>query len=419
MPSSLIAPHLATPALKYADPDAPDEFFAAILRGFHEDYVGDLWDKAKAVFEPERNFGFRVGERWVSTCGAYSRVMTVPGGTVPTAAVTVVTVHPTYRRRGLLTAMMQHQLEDIHQRGVEPVALLWASESLIYGRFGYGHATPRLRLSGQTRSTAYLPGVDVGAGSVGEIERNEAIPVIKSLHAKLLADRPGSLDRSEAWWANSLYDPEPWRNGATAMRYALHYNAVGKPDGYLNFRTKGGGDSTGPASEVEILHNDAADPGAYAALHRFALDLDLVRTFAKRSASVHDPLRYLVADPRAIKTELTDGTYVRLVDVRRALEARTYPAELDVVIGVSDPLLPQNDGAIRVEAGPGGAKISKARRKPDLSLDVRELGAIYLGGVSLNALRHAGLVQERTRGAVSATAAAFSWPRAPFCPDFF
>ena len=63
-------------------------------------------------------FGFTTGGRWVSTCAAYSRTMTVPGGTVPTAAVTFVTVSPSYRRRGLLTQMMRHQLEDVVRRGL-------------------------------------------------------------------------------------------------------------------------------------------------------------------------------------------------------------------------------------------------------------------------------------------------------------
>ena len=129
------APHLAQRALAYATPERTDEFFAVAMRGFHDDYVAERWKPMHKVFEPERNFGFQVDGRWISTCGAYSRRLTVPGGSVPAAAVTVVTVQPSYRRKGLLTEMMKHQLYDIRRRE-EPVALLWASESAIYGRFG-------------------------------------------------------------------------------------------------------------------------------------------------------------------------------------------------------------------------------------------------------------------------------------------
>ena len=158
--------------------------------------------------------------------------MTVPGGSVPTAAVTVVTVSPTYRRRGLLTAMMKHQLEDIHRRS-EPVALLWASESLIYGRFGYGHATPRLRISGQTRSTAFLPGVDLGDGSVGEVEREEWLAAAAPLHDTLLAQRPGALDRDAN--CGALECTTLSRGGKGPQRcVSPHYNRRGRVDGFAS-----------------------------------------------------------------------------------------------------------------------------------------------------------------------------------------
>src|SRR5215211_3545982 len=216
------APHLAKRDLVYVTPERIEEFFAAILRGFHDEYVAENWEPQRKVFEPERSFGFQVDGRWISTCGAYSRRLTVPGGSVPAAAVTVVTVQPSYRRKGLLTEMMKHQLYDIHRRE-EPVALLWASESAIYGRFGYGQASPQVRLFGKTKTTAFRPDVDLGSGSVGEVERDQALPVIKGLHQALLPDRVGALDRNDDWWGVRWHDPEPWRHGATAYRFALYY----------------------------------------------------------------------------------------------------------------------------------------------------------------------------------------------------
>ncbi len=409
-------PHLAQLELRQATADQTDEFFAATMRGFHADYTAEHWTAGRGVFEPVRNFGYAVDGKWISTCGAYSRVMTVPGGAVPVAAVTFVTVQPSYRRRGLLTQMMQHQLADIVERGTEPVALLWASESSIYGRFGYGLATARHRISGPTLSMGFRPEVDLGPGSVGELERDEALPIIADLHRGLLPQRVGALDRNEAWWTVRWHDPEAWRHGASAYRFAVHYAASGTPDGYAAFRVKDDGPHAG--AEVRVIEVDAGSPQGYAALWRFLLSLDLVRGFTA-DAPVDDPLRYLVADPGMITAELHPGTYARLVDVRSALEARTYAAELDVVIGVRDRMLPQNDGAVRLQAGPEGASTARARRRPDLTLDVRDLGAIYLGNGALGSLHAAGLVEQRTSGSVAAVTAAFTSRRAPFCPDFF
>ena len=414
------APHLTAPELAQAAGDAAgvDGFFAAVLRGFHEDYTAELWQQSRRVFEPERCFGFQVAGSWVATCGAYTRSMTVPGGRLPVAAVTLVTVQPSYRRRGLLTTMMRHQLSELAQRG-EPVALLWASESMIYGRYGYGQAAPRLRSSGQTRAPAFRASGDLGDGSVGAIDRAAAEEVIPALHAGWLPDRNGALDRPGAWWPVTLWDPEPWRHGASALRFALHYDRTGASDGYLIFRIKGGMDSSGPNGELDVVALDAAGPAAYAALWRFALDLDLVRSFSRRVAPADEPLRHLVADQRAVVSEVADGTWVRLVDVRRALEARAYAAAVDVVIGVSDALLPDNERAFRLEAGPQHTRVTRSRRRPDLTLDVRELGTVYLGGVRLSELHRAGLVAERTPGSVDALSTALGAARLPFCPDFF
>jgi hypothetical protein len=187
---------------------------AAVVRGFHDDYQPELFEPHKKTLEPDRTFGYQVDGRWIATCSAYSRGMSVPGGAVPTAAVTVVTVSQSYRRRGLLTAMMKHQLADIHRRS-EPVALLWASESLIYGRYGYGHAAPRLSISGRTRSAGFFAGVDLGQGSVGGStvtsswrRSGRCTPTVSATH--------GALDRDDGRWTITLYDPDAWRHGAPA-----------------------------------------------------------------------------------------------------------------------------------------------------------------------------------------------------------
>ncbi len=404
----------------YATPERTDEFFAAGMRGFHDDYVADRWAPMHKVFEPERMFGFQVDGRWISTCGAYSRRLTVPGGTVPVAAVTLVTVQPSYRRRGLLTEMMKHQLNDIHERGEEPVALLWASESAIYGRFGYGQACPQVRLSGKTKTTAFRPDVDLGSGSVGEVERDEAIPIIKRLHQNLAATACGRAGSQRRLVGRQVARSRTWRHGSSAYRFALHYDRRGQPDGYVAFRVKNDWSESGAEVSVEELDADSAI--ARAALWRFVLDLDLVRRFVRQNAPLDESVRYLVADLRSVKAEDQDGTYARLVDVPRALEARRYLADLDVTIRVEDPLLSHNTGTIRLETGPDGAsvtRVTRSRRRPDLTMNVRDLSAIYLGGTSLAALARAGLVAERTKGAAAATGAAFGWSQPPFCPDFF
>ncbi|SDT43088.1 Predicted acetyltransferase [Friedmanniella luteola] len=412
------APHLAHLELSPLPAEGAEDFLAATTRGFHQDYDADAARAARGVLEPERCFGYAVDGRWMATCGSYTRVMTVPGGTVPTAAVTFVTVNPGYRRRGLLTQMMSHQLRGLAEHG-EPVALLWASESAIYGRYGYGPATPLVQLEGATLDTAFRSDVDLGAGSVGEVDREECRRVVEGLHARLLPDRPGALDRPSAWWDAVFFDHPSRRHGGAAARYALHFDARGRPDGYLTFRLSSAGTADpGPGHTVRVAALDASDLRGYARLWRFALDLDLVRRF-EGPAALDEPLRHLVADPASVRATSTDGTYVRVVDVARALEARRYALDVDLVLGVRDALLPQNAGSYRLQGGPDGASVQRVDTPADVELDVRELGTLYLGGTPAAELHRAGLLHERTPGAVAALSLGFSWSRKPFCRDYF
>jgi len=412
-------PHLAELVLTPVTPERTEEFLGAAMHGFYHEYEPESWAPGRAVFEAERNFGFTVDDRWVTTCCAYSRTLTVPGGSVPAAAVTFVTVHPSYRRRGLLRRMMEHQLTGIAERCTEPVALLWATEAEIYGRYGYGQATSLIHVSGATLGTAFRADVDLGSGSVAEVDAAEWLSVAEELHARLLPERVGALDRPRPWWEWMMNDHPSRRNGSSAYRYALHHPAAGEPDGFLAFRTRTG--SSGifePGVEVRVTTLDAVEDSARAALWRFALDLDLVRSFSAVVA-YDDPLRLQVADQASVKAEVADGTFIRLVDVARALEERRYAAEVDLVLEVRDALLPQNAGRFRLQGGPDGASVTRVQAGADVALDVRDLGAVYLGGVSPTVVRRAGLLEERTPGAATRMAAAFGWPSLPHCVDFF
>ena len=415
------APHLVEPQLKYVTDATFKDWHFAISRGFQEAPRPEELELDRKICDNRRMFGFKVGRRWVATCGDFERRLTVPGGAgVPTAAVTVVTVHPPYRRRGLLTAMMKHQLEQVAKRG-EPLAALWASEALIYGRYGYGPATTRAVLKGKNRRLNFLPGVAT-SGSVDEVTREEFLAVAGGLHESMRPERPGTMVRDEYVWEFAVFDAEHARRGASEIRYVLHYDEAGDADGFATYRFKEKFDEE-PEGEVVVKEVWAEDPAAYASVWRYLLDLDLARTFSWWSAPLDEPLRHLVTDARAVGTSVTDNLYLRIVDVQAALAAREYAAGVDLVIEVDDPILTENTGRYRIvtDGDPEGssAKVTRVTSAPDISMGVLELGSIYLGGVPLKDLHRVRRVTEHTPGAVAAASTAFGWHRAPWCPDMF
>jgi predicted acetyltransferase len=415
------APHLVEPQLKHMTDATFKEFHAAISRGFQEEPRPQTLELDRQIFENKRMFGFKVGRRWVSTCGDFARRLTVPGGAdVPTAAVTVVTVHPPYRRRGLLTAMMRHQLEQVAERG-EPLAALWASESLIYGRFGYGPATSRAVLSGTNRRLGFLPGVGT-TGSVDEVSRKEFLAVAPGLHQAMRPERPGTMVRDEHVWEFAVFDMEFARRGSSEIRYVLHYDENGDADGFATYRFKEKFDEE-PEGEVRIKEVWAEEPAAYASLWRYLLDLDLARTFSLWASPVDEPLRHLVTDARAVGTSITDNLYLRVVDVVAALAARKYAAGVDLVIEIDDPVLPGNSGRYRIvtDGDPSGstAEVTRVTTDADVSMGILELGTIYLGGVPLTDLHRVRRVTEHTPGATRRRSRRPRRHRAPWCPDMF
>ncbi len=391
----------------------------SLIDAFGEPLHESDQDLEQRAFEPDRSLIAVDGEDVVATAGILSRELTVPGAIMAMAGVTLVSVAPTHRRRGLLTTMMTRQLTELHEQGGESVATLWASEAPIYQRFGYGNAAPRAVLTGATRETAFRPEVDLGTGRVRRLSEDTVRPHARAVYEELRPSAVGWLDRSDIWWTRRHYDPDHQREGHTELRFAVHEERDGQVTGWASYRIKGDFGPTGPNGLMAILDVSATTPPAYAALWRFLLDHDLVRRFRRRMCSTDEALQHLVQNPRAVQTELSDALWVRLVDVDRALAARRYSTELDVVLDVEDDRCPWNAGRWRLSAGPDGAECVSTTAPADLRLTSTELGAGYLGGASLTALARAGRVSELTTGSLQRTATAFGWHTAPWCPEVF
>lgn len=384
---------------------------------FHHSLSQEERDVEGSVFEPERALVADDAGTVVGQAGAYTRELTVPGAVVPAAHVTLVGVAPTHRRRGLLTRMMHRQLREIAAAGREPVAVLWASETKIYPRFGYGPAAQRLRMDIMNHEVR-LPDAPA-IGRLRLVEPFEAIEEFGKVYEQLRPERTGWSSRDERWWRFVLSDIESQRDGFTARHGVVHETADG-PTGYALWRTKSRWDDHGPDCQVDVREVAAADPATYLALWRFLLSIDLVRRVSVSFAAVDEPLQYLVDEPRRLGATVKDALYVRIVDLPRALAARAYAAPVDVVLDVADPLLDGNAGRWRLTVdGSGAATCTRTDAPADLACTVLELGTAYLGAVSLATLAAAGTVRELTPGALRAASTAFGWHRMPNPTEVF
>ena len=89
------------------------------------------------------------------------------------------------------------------------------------------------------------------------------------------------------------------------------------------------------------------------------------------------------------------------------------------MLDVTDALCPWNAGRWRLDRRHRAARpASRTDDAADLTLDVRELGAAYLGGTSLTELAGAGRVSGDP-AALQAATTAFAHSPAPWCPVVF
>ncbi|HEX6343244.1 GNAT family N-acetyltransferase [Umezawaea sp.] len=369
-------------------------------------------DRTRALYDLDRVHGVFDDGELIGTAAVLTRAVTVPGGGVrPVAAVTGVGVKHGHRRRGVLSALMRTQFHGLHDGGREPFAALWASEASIYGRYGYGVAAQYASVQ-VPRGAAFRPGVDVGDDRVREVPRDEAMPAMRSVYERVAPTRTGYLSRTDATWAHHFADEEHHREGMSAYRYALH------PGGYAVYRIKNGWNDRGPGDEVTVRELVAEDDRAHAALHRYLLDLDLVSEVHHSTAS-DDPVWHLLANPRLATRRVADSLWVRIVDLDRALVARSYQSDVDVVLHVTDDRCPWNADRWRFTAEKGEAVVRRVTDEPDVALDISALGAAFLGGTRLSTLARAQYLRELTPGAVDALSRAFLGDRDPHCPELF
>jgi predicted acetyltransferase len=352
------------------------------------------------------------GDRIVGGAGAFSFGVSVPGGaTVPAAGVTVVGVLPTHRRRGVLTQLMRAQLDDARARG-DVIGYLWASEGTIYGRFGYGLGSRMGSMSlGKDRTQFAVPFEP--HASVRLVDLEEAARTFPPLYEQAMAQRPGLVSRSQAWWeTRRLFDDPARRQGGPKNRALLELE--GEPAGYALYNVKQDWHSGFSKGTVTITEAVAPTPEATRELWRWLLDFDWTSEFSADLLPLDHPLFLLLAEPRRMQFKLNDGVWVRPIDVGAALSARTYN-DGEIVLEVEDAFLPDNAGRWRVSRE--GAQRTEAGA--DLRLDVNGVGSVYLGGFSFGDLVRAGRAAELTEGAAARGDAVFATGVEPWCAEIF
>jgi predicted acetyltransferase len=374
-------------------PDRPDSWVRAEL------------DRTRCAFE---------GTEMLGCTRAYSFELTMPGGAlVPVSAVSAVAVQPTHRRRGVLTAMIDALHDDARARG-EIAAVLTASESKIYGRFGYGPATWRVGCTvDRARARFARPVAD--PGRLRMVTRGEADGIYQRVYDECRHTTAGAVSRPEFWWPEVFWVTEPGH----ALFDVVHEDEHGRPDGYVSYEVKGEWHGGLADRQLQVWDLQATSAKTRAALWEYLFGVDLIVSVTATNLPPDEPLRFLLADVRAMRTDyLIDSVWVLPLDAAALLASRTYAASGKLVIEIVDP-----DGSrsqVALDGGPDGAQsVEQPSATPDLCCSRATLGALSLGGTSWATFAGAGAVDENSPGAIALADAMFATAPAPATVSWF
>ncbi len=386
-----------TPIWQYFGEDPKEELVANFRRVLPADHINAAFD----------------GKEVVGSTSAYPFQMTIPGGPVPTAGITLVGVRPTHRRQGLLSKLMKQLLDNARERG-EPIASLWVAEEAIYGRFGCGMCS----INGEIR-------IDRGHThfhkrwertlAARQVKKEEALDSFPPVYEQVAPQIPGMLSRTRDWWeVRQLHDDPAERHGAGPLTRVL-FEREGKPAGYALYSVRTEFVEGRSNSTLEVREAIGVDTAATAEVWRYLFDVDLMAQIHVEYMPIDHPLFFLLAEPRRLRLRAQDGIWLRLVDVESALRARSFAGGEQLVIEVVDSFCPWNEGCYRIEEG----EVSRANGEADLHLEVRELASVFMGGFNFTQLARAGLVEELRPGGIACADRLFATSVAPWCPEMF
>jgi predicted acetyltransferase len=410
-----------------ADRKAFSAWLQADMRGFHVGQLNDeLLEKNLKGLAYRRTTGVFDDSLIdpvtpVATVNSWTGEVTVPGNrTVPGWAISSVTVAPTHRRKGIARNLLEAELRTASDLGV-PLAMLTVSESSIYGRFGFATAalaaewridTKRAKWTGPT------PG-----GKLQFIPRETFRALAPGLFDRVRLGVPGEVLLWDLRWDQLAGIATDDKGAAAKLRAVRYDDEKGKLQGLALYVVKGGEDDfTKHTLEVHSLL--AATPDAYAALWRYVLEVDLVSEVRAFLRSVDEPVRWMVSDMRAITYRASDHQYLRILDVKQALEARAYASSAVIALVVTDDLgFAQGRFLLEIDGkGVGEVRPMQSvapRGSAALALTVNELSAIYLGGVPVATLVAAGRIKELRSGSAAVVDGAFRSARTPSLSSWY
>ena len=383
-------------------------FSETSARAFGFDQDARYLNMKKSYFDFDRTLAVIHKNGIIGGCVSSQYLLNIPGTQAKVAAVADVSVLPNHRRKGLLTKMMRTQLTNIYERD-ELFAALWAEESPIYGRFGYGIASIHEDWILHRQNNEFNINVP-GNGTIEYINSSKITELLPIIYEKATFDVPAVIRRPELYWKVIAEDFESKRNNESKMQHVI-YRQGNEINGYVSYRTVPEG--------ISIHELMGTDLNSTVGLWRFCLDMDLRLKSQIYRRPLDDILPMLLTDPGKLSRTIKEGLWLRLVNIEKALELRKYSLDTRLVLKVIDSFCEWNDQTFELQTSDNGNKCSPSNLKADICITASDLASVYLGAIKFSTLLKSGRIQLETDNAIHKADMMFSYKHAPWSPFYF
>lgn len=348
----------------------------------------------------------------VGTSLCYRLRLTVPGGArLPAAWLAMVTVAPTHQGRGIWEQLSTRGFKILHDRGY-PIICGVPTQPMVFEVLGAGVASYARTYDINRRFAKLRSAVD--SSRAREVTVAQARRQLPELYDRWCATTPGALSRDSAWWADFLEDRPSQRDNGSQLNFMVH------PDGFMTYRTAGVASHAfrPPFGVVLVQDFCAITDEAHTELLAGLLGLEMFGTIEIEVAP-DDPLPLKFTDQGAVRTKsMTDFLAIRIMDVPEVLGARSYSADADVALEVTDPLGAAG-GRFLLQTRDGVGKCLPDDGPAEIQIGLGELATIYMNAHCASELHRANRIAELQNGALAKLDAVFSTEHAPYCGTLF
>ena len=374
-------------------------------------------NRLKKLATPDRAIALFDENKIIGTANSFGESISLPSNKkAKVAAVSYVSVMPTHRRQGILSEMMKIQLNEIHSIHKEPLAVLWPSESAIYGRFGYA-PTHEKHYSISKNNAKFLPQISSNNLKINFLNKKEAIECYVQVNNKLMESRPGVMELTNDWAERRIEDliSNHLSNGPS---YFIGIFDNKTPVGLVTYSIENNNDYGNMPASLHIWDILYLNIESAIKLWNFCLNIDLVEEIHAKGVPEDDVLEALLISPGDLNARLTTGLWIRIVDVINSLEARTYEHNGEIILKVDDSIIKDNNNTYLLNTNDKSTpKCEITSKNPDVEITIQGLSEIYLGTFDLNNLIASGNIKNKK--VIKTIKEIFKSESKPFCPMHF